>query len=170
MRKTLWVQPRQEQAKNQVFNEMLKERDSFVGTFDQIFDEMLKLQFPEAIREMGANPIGRAAYPKVNVIATKDAVTIESELAGFTKDNIDLDIKEHVLTISGKAVQQETETEEGQVYIIRELKRSSFSRSFILSKELDTSKINATFENGLLTITIPKFTREESTPVKVTIK
>lgn len=147
-----------------VFNE----RDSFVNSFDQIFDEMLKTQFPEAFSEIGANPIGRAAYPKVNVIAKENSLVIEAELAGLKKEEIDLDVKDTILTISGKA--SSTEQEENTVYVIRELKRSGFSRAFVLGKQFDTSKISAAFENGLLTIEVPRFVKEDSNPQKVTIK
>jgi len=165
MKKTLLVRPA---TQNGIFNSLFKERDTFVSSFDQIFDDMLRTQFPDALQEMGASPIGRAAYPKVNVISNTDSIVIEAELAGFTKDNIDLDVNDGVLTISGKAVSHTENTE--HVYIIRELKRSSFSRSFALGKELDASKVQASFENGLLSINIPKFVKKESIPTKVTIK
>lgn len=164
MKKTLLIQPKLFGAVPGIF----RERDSFVNSFDQIFDEMLRTQFPEVVQEMGANPVGKAAYPKVNVISTQEAIFIEAELAGFNKENIELDIKEGVLTISGKTSAHNDHKE--HVYVIRELKRSSFSRAFILSKDLNTTKIDAAFENGLLTITIPRFAKEESNPIKVTIK
>jgi len=95
-------------------------------------------------------------------------VVIEAELAGYKKDEIDIEVKEGVLTISGGASQLNEQTDKS-VYLLRELKRSSFSRSFKLGDQLDASAVGAKFDNGLLTITIQKLTKEpEST--KVTIK
>lgn len=154
---------------------IFNERDSFVNSFDQLFDEMLKAQFPDAFTEMGVNPIGRAAYPKVNVVANKNELIIEAELAGLSREDIEVDVKDTVISISGgKASSQETEEPQENnsesIYLIRELKRSKFSRSFILGKQFDSNKIDATFKNGLLTIKIPRFVKESSNPLKVTIK
>ena len=147
---------------------VLNNRDNFISTFDKMFDEFARKDFPEFFQHFGAEPFGKAAYPKVNVITNDEAVVIEAELAGYKKDEIDIEVKEGVLTISGGASQLNEQTDKS-VYLLRELKRSSFSRSFKLGDQLDASAVAAKFDNGLLTITIQKLTKEpEST--KVTIK
>jgi len=72
------------------------------------------------------------------------------------------------LTISGGASQLNEQTDKS-VYLLRELKRSSFSRSFKLGDQLDASAVGAKFDNGLLTVTIQKLTKEPESK-KVTIK
>jgi HSP20 family protein len=147
---------------------VLHSRDGFLSTFDKVFDEITRANFPELFQRFGAEPVGKAAYPKVNVISHDDSVIIEAELAGYKKDEIDIEVKEGVLTISGGASQLNEQTDKS-VYLLRELKRSSFSRSFKLGDQLDASNVGAKFDNGLLTVTIQKLTKEPESK-KVTIK
>jgi HSP20 family protein len=92
----------------------------------------------------------------------------EQNLLENKKDEIDIEVKEGVLTISGGASQLNEQTDKS-VYLLRELKRSSFSRSFKLGDQLDASEVDAQFNNGLLTVTIQKLTKEPASK-KVTIK
>lgn len=147
---------------------VLNNRDNFISTFDKMFDEFARKDFPEFFQHFGAEPFGKAAYPKVNVITNDEAVVIEAELAGYKKDEIDIEVKEGVLTISGGTSQLNEQTDK-VVYLLRELKRSSFSRSFKLGDQLDASDVDAKFDNGLLTITIQKLQKEPESK-KVTIK
>jgi HSP20 family protein len=147
---------------------VLNNRDNFISTFDKMFDEFARKDFPEFFQHFGAEPFGKSAYPKVNVITNDEAVTIEAELAGYKKDEIDIEVKEGVLTISGGTSQLNEQTDK-VVYLLRELKRSSFSRSFKLGDQLDASDVDAKFDNGLLTITIQKLQKEPESK-KVTIK
>jgi len=147
---------------------VLNNRDSFIGTFDKVFDELTRTTFPEVFKHIGAEPFGKSAYPKVNVISHEHSVIIEAELAGFTKEDINIEVNEGVLTVSGGA-SQTTEQTDKSVYLLRELKRSSFSRSFTLGDQLDASTVDASFDNGLLIISIQKLTKEPASK-KVTIK
>jgi HSP20 family protein len=147
---------------------VLNSRDNFISTFDKMFDDMTRSSFPELFEHLGVEPFGKASYPKVNVISNDDSVLIEAELAGYKKDEIDISVQDGVLTISGKA-SQSTEQTDKAVYLLRELKRSAFSRSFKVGDQLDVSDVDAKFNNGLLTITIQKLTKEPETK-KVTIK
>ena len=135
---------------------VLNSRDNFISTFDKVFDDIARNSFPELYQNLGVEPFGKSAYPKVNVISEENSVVIEAELAGYTK------------TITGKA-SQHTEHTDSAVYLLRELKRSAFSRSFKLGDQLDVSDVDAKFDNGLLTITIQKLTKEPET-TKVMIK
>jgi HSP20 family protein len=146
----------------------LNNRDSFIRTFDSMFDEIARRDFPELFEHLGVEPFGKAAYPKVNVLSNDESVVIQAELAGYKKDEIDIEVKEGVLTISGGASQLNEQTDKS-VYLLRELKRSSFSRSFRLGDQLDASEVDAQFDNGLLTVTIQKLTKEPASK-KVTIK
>ena len=147
---------------------VLNNRDNFIGTFDKMFDDMTRNSFPELFEHLGVEPFGKAAYPKVNVISNDNSVLIEAELAGYKKDEIDISVQDGVLTISGKASQSIEQTDNA-VYLLRELKRSAFSRSFKVGDQLDASDVDAKFNNGLLTITIQKLIKEPETK-KVTIK
>jgi HSP20 family protein len=143
--------------------ELSYNRDNLVSVFDRIFDDAFRGISPDIHRTFGIDPFSKASYPKVNVISFNDHVEIEAEIAGYTRDDIEVQIEEDVLSIVGKTSTQ-SELEEDSVYVLRELKRSSFSRSFRLSDQLDSSKIDATFADGVLHLSIP---RKEPTVVKV---
>jgi HSP20 family protein len=83
-----------------------------------------------------------------------DKFVIESELAGFRKEDISLDINGDTLTISAKHNSIREDKEENK-YIRRERSFSSYSRSFDVST-VDTDKINAEYTNGLLSLSLPK--------------
>ncbi len=68
---------------------VLNSRDNFISTFDKMFDDIARRDFPELFQHWGAEPFGKSAYPKVNVISHDESVTIEAELAGYKKDEID---------------------------------------------------------------------------------
>lgn len=129
-------------------------RDEFLTPLDNLFDEMLTEAFPSFTKDLGVGFIGKASYPKVDVLDLTDKVTIEAEIPGLSNDDVSVDLEDNILTISGKKRAQDTDT--SAVYIRRELKKSSFKRSFTLSDTLLFDKIKANFENGLLKVTIPK--------------
>ena len=154
------------------------ERDAFIRSFDSMFDDMLNTTFP-TIKDMGVS-VTKGAYPKVNIVSHDDKVEIVAELAGFSKKDINLEIEEGLLTFSGKAPAQDgcgckqdpcncTNTG-GATYYLRELKRSSFKRSFKINDNLDMESVVASFENGLLTINLPRVPEEVKLAKKVTIK
>lgn len=132
-------------------------RDEFLKPFDQVFDQMLTQQFPNFAEQTGIDFL-KGAYPKCNIIDTTEDVQVIAEIPGLTKDEVNIKVESGVMTISGKQAFTSKDTE--VKYIRRELKHSSFKRSFELGDTLDPSKITANFENGILNITIPK--KEES--------
>lgn len=128
-------------------------RDNLLNTFDRFFDETFRGQFPEIYKTFGIDPFSKSAYPKVNVLSFDDKVEIEAEIAGYSKDDISVQVENNVLSIIGKASQLSEGTDKS-VYLLRELKRSSFSRSFTLGDQLDATNIEATFKDGLLKLVI----------------
>ena len=104
--------------------------------------------------------------PAVDVRESEDGFVLEAELAGLTENDIDIDVKDHLLTISSKSEEKKEEKKNG--YVLKERKSSSFSRSFILPKNADIDKIEANMKDGILTLNIPK--TEEAKPKKITVK
>lgn len=94
--------------------------------------------------------------PAVDLEETKDAYIVRSDLPGLEKDKIDLTVRENVLTLEG--VRQVTNTTDDQKngYYAQERSYGSFARSLSLPGPVDESKIKAVYENGVLTITLPK--------------
>lgn len=134
---------------------LLGSREEFLTPFDSVFDTLMGQSFPEFSREFGVNFFEKSAYPKVNIADLDDSIEIEAELPGHTKDTISIGYENKILTISGG---KSNETLKEAKYIVKELKRSAFKRSFTLDSELlDTEKIQAKFDSGILLINIPKY-------------
>jgi len=141
---------------------LLSSRDHFVDSFDKLFDRIIQTNFPTLTSEFGVDVISKGAYPRVNVIAYLDRVEFTAELAGMTKEDVNIELKDSCLTISGHTKASfENEPSEEAIYILRELKRSKFSRSFTLHENLDAENTEASFENGVLLIKIPYVSPKE---------
>ena len=142
------------------------DRDEFLTPFDKVFDTMVENQFPEIIDQVGVKPYQGTAYPKVNVYEYDDKVGIVAELPGLDKKQLNVDVEEGVLTISGD--KHGVWQEDGAKVLRRELKASSFKRSFTLGELLDGESIKANFKDGVLSIEIPKM--EPAKPQKHSVK
>ena len=77
------------------------DRDEFLTPFDKVFDTMVENQFPEIIDQVGVKPYQGTAYPKVNVYEYDDKVGIVAEIPGLDKGQLNVDVEDGVLTISG---------------------------------------------------------------------
>lgn len=131
-------------------------RSSFVDAFDSMFDRIIQTNFPTFSQEFGVDLFAKGAYPKANITDYNDKVTITAEVAGLTKEDVDIDYKDGVLTISGNKA-AEAPLENGGVIVHRELKKSSFKRSWNVNEDvLECTKAKATFNNGVLELSIPK--------------
>jgi HSP20 family protein len=103
--------------------------------------------------------------PSVDVVETKDAITLKAELAGMDPNDIHLEIEDNVLTVSGERRFQE-EVDEDKYYRI-ERRYGSFSRSIALPQGADAERIDAEYENGVLVVTVPKV--EAVKPKRITV-
>ncbi len=137
-------------------------RQEFLTPFDRIFDDMFGNAFPALATEFGQDFFTKGSYPKVNVINHDDEVSIEAAIPGMSKDDVKVELTDKVLTICGSS-NQDGSIKDSQ-YVKREIKRSSFKRSFTLSENLKGSAITASFGNGILTLTIPKVVPDNFKP------
>ena len=130
------------------------DRDEFLTPFDRMFDKIVSAQFPEIEKQVGVKPFSGTAYPKVNVYEYDDKVGIVAEIPGLTKKQLNVEVEDNVLTISGD--KHGVWEEDGAKVIRRELKASSFKRSFQLGELLDGESVDANFKDGILSIEIPR--------------
>ena len=142
------------------------DRDTFLTPFDKMFDSMVESQFPDIVKSVGVKPYQGSAYPKVNVYEYEDKVGIVAEIPGLDKKQLNVEVEEGVLTISGD--KHSTFDDDGAKVIRRELKQSSFKRSFELGEQLDGDNIAANFKDGVLSVSIPKIEPEK--PKKTSVK
>jgi HSP20 family protein len=106
------------------------------------------------------------SIPAVDMYQTDNEVVVKAALPGIKADEVQLNVTGEVLTIKGET-KQENETKE-KAYHIREQRWGAFERSIVLPTEVVADKAKADFENGVLTITLPK--AEEVKPKTINIK
>ena len=95
--------------------------------------------------------------PRVDVAETDDAVQITAELPGVEEDQIEVTLVDDVLTIKGEKQSESTKEEEnGKTYRLVERSYGSFQRRFPLPFRADPEKVAAHFDNGVLSVTVPK--------------
>lgn len=99
--------------------------------------------------------------PSVNIKENADAFVVEVAAPGFEKGDFKIELNLNTLSISSEK-KVENETKEGEVFTKREFSYQSFSRSFTLPQIADGDRIEANYQNGILTVLIPK--REEAKP------
>lgn len=92
--------------------------------------------------------------PSIDVVETDDAVELKAELAGMDPADINIEVQDNVLTISGER-RFEEEVKEDRYYRI-ERRYGSFTRSIALPQAIDETGIAANYENGVLEVTVPK--------------
>lgn len=109
--------------------------------------------------------------PAVNVKENKNNFKVEVSAPGFDKEDFGLRVDKNILTISAKKEIKNEDRDNEERLLRQEFSSSSFSRSFTLPENVDTEKINATQNNGILEITLPKMDKApEDTIKKIEIK
>lgn len=146
---------------------LLSQRDNFVDSFDKVFDKLMQAHFPTLQQEFGVDFISKSAYPRVDVVDYPDKLVITAEVAGLSKEEVDITFKDNILTISGN---KRDETKHEGTVLWKELKHSSFKRSFQLADNLLGNKAKARFTNGILDISIPKAEPKVEVSTKIDIE
>src|ERR1044071_1656529 len=101
----------------------------------------------------------------LDVTTTTDALTIEAALPGIRPEDVDITVENGTVTISGKTADERT-ADQGS-YVVQEIRRGSFSRPVTLPNGLEPDKANATFENGILRLEIPKAEQVKPRQIKI---
>ena len=126
---------------------------------DTFFDTLNRDEFPAY-----ATPGTR---PKVNIVETDSSFTLMAEVPGLTGKDIDIEMKDGILTLKGKSGPEEDTAAEGTVHI-REIDAWNFERDFRLGEQVDPDGVTARLENGVLFVSLAK--KEKAKPRKVEIK
>jgi HSP20 family protein len=102
-------------------------------------------------------PVGRQmAPPKINVSETEKELEVTAELPGVKPDDIEVMVDEDSLTIRGEIKQEREDQDKDRNYHVRERIDGVFSRTLPLPFRADPAKVQASFRDGVLTITMPK--------------
>lgn len=128
--------------------------------FEREFDRLFNTALTDLATLSPALAAGTANRFPVDLFEDKDNVYVRAELPGVDRKDINVEMVEDYLTIAGS---QATFDENG-----KESGRAEFSRSVTISDAVQADKVAAVYENGVLTVTLPK--REEAKPRKITVE
>jgi HSP20 family protein len=109
---------------------------------------------------------GSGGFPPTDIYLTDDAVVVEMSIPGVNPDDLNISVTGDTVAISGE-VRHQHEGQKGQP-VLSEIWRGKFQRSFTVPVEVDAGKADASYENGLLTLTLPK--SEATKPRKIQVK
>ncbi len=141
--------------------EMMSLRDAMDRLFDDAFTRPFALN-----RNGGASTGSSWSSPAIDLYQTEDDVVVKAVLPGIKPDDVQINVTGDVLTIRGEVKEQDEQKD--KAWHIREQRWGSFERSVALPVGVISDKANAEFENGILTITLPK--SEEVKPKTITVK
>src|SRR5919106_6740103 len=126
--------------------EPARELDTLQGEVNRLFDTFF-----------GGSPAnGRARrwVPAMDLVETDDSLVLSADLPGLDRDDVSIEVKDNVLTVSGKRDAEETEKADGFYRVERAF--GSFSRSLALPDGVQADRVKAEFDKGVLEVTIPK--------------
>jgi HSP20 family protein len=108
---------------------------------------------------------GMMRTPEADVVESENEIRVLVELAGMSGEDIDLDLENNVLTISGE--KKEEHEKEQDTWHLSERRYGKFSRSFVLPRDVESDRIEAEFRNGILDVRIPKSERARRRRIEV---
>lgn len=129
------------------------------------FEDEFGRLFEQFGKPLGWTEQGRFA-PAMDVHETEDAYVVEADVPGLQKDEIHIEVADNVLTIKGERKDEKEQKEKNYHRVERSF--GSFARSVALPNGFDGGKVAAKFENGVLTVTLPK--HEARKPRRVEVK
>jgi HSP20 family protein len=130
---------------------------TFRSAMDRLFDETIGLS---------GTADGASGAPAIDLYQTADDVVVKASLPGIGAKDLNISVTGDVLTLRGES--QEEKEAEGAQYHIKERRYGGFTRSIALPAAVVAEKADAQFENGILTLTLPK--AEEVKPKTITVK
>jgi HSP20 family protein len=105
--------------------------------------------------------------PAVDLFEEKDDIVVKAELPGIDKNNVEVNLTNHTLTIKGEKKKEEEVKEEN--YYRAERSHGSFVRMLELPKDVHADKVKASFKNGILEVRLPKTEEAKTKEVKVKV-
>lgn len=108
---------------------------------------------------------GEALIPPVDIVENEHGITLRADLPGVTKESLSIGIDGDNLTIEGEVSLGEPK---GMQPVYAEIRVGRYKRTFVLGRDLDASKIDASIRNGVLTLTVPK--SEQAKPRRIAVR
>ena len=147
------------------YNRGVVTRDPFFGSvFDRFFNDSAGTGVSTSVTR------GRVS-PSVDVLESDESYKLLVDLPGVLKENVSVEVKENVLSITAKHESNAASQDDNDGYrVVRsERRRADYERRFTLGDTLDAENISAKFENGVLTVTVPRQAEPQEVSRSVTV-
>jgi HSP20 family protein len=135
----------------------------FRREMDELFDQFLA---PSGARSSRVGP--GSSWPSIEVHENEDAYTIAAEVPGMDAKDVELNLRDNALTLSGEKVQEQTSEDGGRSWTERSYGR--FERTIPFETEIDADRVSASCRNGVLTVTLPKNPKAKEKSRRIEIK
>jgi HSP20 family protein len=122
--------------------------------------------FDTFFADSGEDVTSRPWMPPVDIQESDDAYHLQAELPGLTSDNVQITLENNVLRLSGERTFEKDTTKKENFHRVERV-YGSFSRSFALPHQVASDRVEAKFDNGVLSITVPK--AEQAKPRRISI-
>jgi HSP20 family protein len=129
--------------------------------------EGIRRVLDESLRSSDKEFSAAGWFPPVDIYESDDRIVLTAEVPGLHRTDIEVEIAENVLTLSGEK-RLVRDVEEGNYYRL-ERSYGSFHRSFVLPKSVDQERVTAVYKDGVLEVSLPKVDRYQGSMVKVKI-
>jgi len=150
--------------KMEVAMTLIKRNENY-PTWSNFFNEFFNHDWFDWNNNNFSDP--NTTLPSVNIKETTDLFEVEMAVPGMAKEDFKVELNNNYLTISAeKKTESETKDKKGERFTRREFSYKSFSRSFSLPDVVESEKIEAKYENGILTLKIPKQEESKPNPIK----
>lgn len=133
-----------------------RELDAMTNRLARMFDDV------DVRRSNGA-----VFSPAVSVAETSDALVITAELPGLTDKDVNIELENDVLSISGEKTEERTEGDEERNYHVWERSYGSFRRSFVLPRTVAGAEATARFDKGVLEVRLPKVPEAKGRKIEI---
>jgi HSP20 family protein len=154
--------------------EALSPFDTLRREIDRLFDDLRPGGWPVAFRRPSAFELSWPRFerwqlaPAMDMVEKGEAYEITAELPGLDENSVEIKLANGALTIKGE--KREEKEERDKEYHLSERRYGSFQRMFRVPEGVDTDKIDASFKNGVLTVTLPKLPAARQNEKKISVK
>ena len=169
-----WSQRRQEpwsQSRRDVAVRREDESDTVQAlqrSIDSVFDDFWRTFNLPMLGDWGDDGLEGPVVPRVDVRETDQEVEVVAELPGMDEGDVDVSVSQGMLTIRGEKRSEREEGDEG--YVVRECSYGRVERIVPLPDGLDVDSAQATFRNGVLTVTIPKTAETQQAAKRISVQ
>ena len=142
---------------------------AFRTEMDRLFDDFFAPVAGEGRHfASSAQPAAALLRPSIDVEETDQAYRVSAELPGLTEKDVELNLRDNALTLSGEKRSEREEEQAGRRYAERSYGR--FERTIPFPVEVDADRIDAVFRNGVLTVTLPKNEKAQEKSRKIEVR